>query len=91
MLPRLILITPRTFMNVLTEVLISHAHRQFALSHTMSQQQTKEGKQGPFISQTSFEPASRQQELKAISYFIAIKSLSARHPVCFVSIVTSAS
>lgn len=88
--PRRVLITPCTFMNILTEVLISHAHKQFALSHTMSQWQTKEGKQGPFISQTS-EPASRQQELKAISYFTAIKQLFVSHPGCFIGVVTSAS
>ena len=89
--PRLILITPCTFMNVLTEVLISHAHKQFALSHTMSQWQTKERKQSPFISQTSSEPASCQQELKAIPYFIAIKQFFVSHPVCFIGVVTSAS
>lgn len=77
-------------MNILTEVLISRAHKQFALSHTMSQWQTKEGKQGPFISQTS-EPASGQQKLKAISYFTAIKQILVIHPVCFIGVITSAS
>lgn len=40
-------------MNMLTEVLINHSHKQFALSHIMSQWQTKEGKEGPIILQGS--------------------------------------
>lgn len=78
-------------MKALTEGLISHAHKRFALSHTMSQWQTKEGKQGLSISQASSESACGQQELKAISYFIAIKPLFLSHPACFIRVVTSAS
>lgn len=82
--PRLILITPCTFVKRLTEALISQAHKQFVLSHTMSQWQTEERKQGSFISK-SFEPASRQQEIKASSYFIATFCQ------CFTRVITSAS
>lgn len=36
-------------MNMLSEVFIDHSHKQFALSHTMSQWLTKEGEQSPIF------------------------------------------